>query len=159
MWLETTMVLPHRLEFLEQLAHLDPGTGIESAGRLVEQEEVGVVQEHACETKSLLHAARKAVYGCFGLLRQVGQSEYIANDADSLRWLDAIGCGEEVQVLVCSEVVVNPEKIGHVTDPSPNRVRLTDDVVPRHACNAAAWSQQGGEHFDGRSLAGSIRTE
>src|SRR5688500_3365612 len=73
--------LTHRLEFLEQLAHLDPRTRIEAACWFVEKEQVRIMQEYPGKTKTLLHTARESIHGCFRFLSQVSQREDIADNA------------------------------------------------------------------------------
>ena len=49
--------LAEPLEPLEQAAHLDPGPGVEAAGRFVEEEDLRVVEEDAGQPQSLRHSA------------------------------------------------------------------------------------------------------
>ncbi len=52
------MVLPSRLELLHGLAQLARSHGVEALGRLVEEEDGGVVQQGAGDMELLLHAGR-----------------------------------------------------------------------------------------------------
>ena len=49
--------LAEPLEPLEQAAHLDPGPGVEAAGRFVEEEDLRVVEEDAGQPQALRHSA------------------------------------------------------------------------------------------------------
>jgi hypothetical protein len=55
--LDDQIVLPIRLELLEQLADLDPRPRVEAGRRLVQQQHLRVVQEHPRDAQPLLHAA------------------------------------------------------------------------------------------------------
>ena len=72
--------LPHRLQFLQQLAHLDARPRIEPAGRLIEQQQVGIVQKHAREPEPLLHPARKPIDRRVLLSRQIRQRQHIVDE-------------------------------------------------------------------------------
>ena len=88
----------HRLQLLEQFAHLNAGARVEAARRFVEQEEIGIMQEDAGEAEALFHAAGKAINGSVGLFREVGEREDIAHDGFAAARLDSIGGGEEMQI-------------------------------------------------------------
>ena len=49
--------LAHLAQLLEQPAHLDAGPRVEAAGRLVEQQHLRLVQQHAGQAEPLRHAA------------------------------------------------------------------------------------------------------
>ncbi|MFT3686710.1 MAG: hypothetical protein QM783_17620 [Phycisphaerales bacterium] len=49
--------LAHPLELKQELAQFDAGAGIEAAGRFVKQQHGGLMQQHAGDPQSLLHAA------------------------------------------------------------------------------------------------------
>ena len=71
--------MPISLELLEQFAHFDARPRVEVAGRLVEQEHFGVVQQHAGDAQPLLHAARQAVDRRVGLVGEVGQRQHVVD--------------------------------------------------------------------------------
>ncbi len=48
--------LAHLLKFAQQLTHLDPRPRVEAAGRLVEDEHLGIVGQRARQAEALLHA-------------------------------------------------------------------------------------------------------
>ena len=52
--------LAHPVQFLEQLADLDAGPRVQAAGRLVQQQHLRIVQQHAGQAQPLLHAARQS---------------------------------------------------------------------------------------------------
>ena len=51
------IVLPRRCEFLENRHHFDACARVQAAGRLVQQQQLRVVDQHAREAEPLLHAA------------------------------------------------------------------------------------------------------
>ena len=71
---DTMIVLLILPEFLEQFAHLDAGARVEAAGRLVEQQHLRVVQQHAGQAEPLRHAARQARDQGVALVAEVDRS-------------------------------------------------------------------------------------
>jgi hypothetical protein len=59
-----------------------------------------------------------------------------------LAGVDAIRCSEKVQVFVRRQIIVTHEKVGHVARWPSHGVRLSDYVVPCHACDTAARAKQ-----------------
>ena len=71
------MVLPMLPQLLEQPAHLDAGPRIEAAGRLVEQQHLRLVQQHAGQAEALRHAARQARHQGVALVAEIDQLEHL----------------------------------------------------------------------------------
>ena len=80
MWLETRIVLPIAAQLLEQGAHLDAGARVEAAGRLVEQQHLRFVQQHAGQAEALRHAAREARDQGVALVAEVDELEHLVAD-------------------------------------------------------------------------------
>ena len=55
--------LPHPLQCLEQFADLDSRPRVETGGRFVQQQQIGIVQQHAGQCEPLFHAARQPSTG------------------------------------------------------------------------------------------------
>ena len=116
MWLRDHDRLAHLPQLLEQFAHLDAGPRVEAAGRLVEQQHLRLVQQHAGQAEPLRHAARQARDQGVALVAEVDQLEHLLALLAPVRPLDAVGGGEELQVLDHLHVVVDAEEVGHVAD-------------------------------------------
>ena len=149
----------HRLQFLEQLAHLDAGAGIEAARRFVEQQQLGIVQEHARQAEALLHPARERIDRRIGFLRQVGEREHVAHDGLAPRGFDGVGGGEEMQVFSRGQVVIHAEEIRHVADLPAHALRIACDVDPRDRHQAARGLEQRREDFDRRGFPRAVRPD
>ena len=79
MWLETRIVLPIVLEFLQQLAHLDPRARVEAARRLVQQQQFRIVHQHPRQAQALFHPARERIHLRVALVREVGQRKHVGH--------------------------------------------------------------------------------
>src|SRR6476661_6173185 len=62
-------------------------------------------------------------------------------------------------VFADGEIVVEGKALAHVADLALHRLRLTDDVVPRHGRGAAAGGEEPGEHAERRRLARAVGAE
>ena len=72
--------LAHVAQPLEQAANLDPCPRIESAGRLVEQQHLRIVQQHAGQAQPLRHAARQAGDEGVALVAQFDQFQHLVGN-------------------------------------------------------------------------------
>src|SRR5688572_28855973 len=151
--------LSHPLQFLEEFAHLDAGARIESAGWFVEQKQIGVMQEYARQPKALFHSGREAVDGGVGLFIQIGKRKDITHDTGAAGRIELIGSGEEMKILVRSEIVIDPEEVGHVANLSTNELRCMANIQARDAGATAGRFLQRSENLDGRGLARPIRSD
>ena len=76
MWLETHDRLAHGPQLFEEFAHLDAGAGVEAAGRLVQQQHLRFVEEHAGQAQPLRHAARQARDQGIALVVEIDEFEH-----------------------------------------------------------------------------------
>ena len=130
--------------------------GVQAAGRLVEDQHLGVVQEHAGQAQPLRHAAGKAGDEGLALVAQVDQVEHLVADLLPPRTLDAVGRGEELQVLDDLHVVVDAEEVGHVADDPPDLLGMRVDRVAADAGLAPGGLQERGQDPHRRRLAGTV---
>src|SRR5205823_6568850 len=108
--------LAHAGQLGEEAAHLDAGAGVQAAGGLVEQEDLGVVDEHAGDAQALLHAAGEGVNEGGFFFGEVGELEDLVDDLAPSLPGDLEGGGEELEVLIHRQVVVDAEEVGHIAD-------------------------------------------
>ena len=148
--------LAHLAELLEQAADLDPRARVQAAGRLVEDQHLGVVQEHAGQAQPLRHAAGKAGDEGLALVAQVDQVEHLVADLLPPRTLDAVGRGEKLQVLDDLHVVIDAEEVGHVADDPPDFLGMRVDRVAADARLAPGRLQERGQDPHRRRLAGTV---
>ena len=74
---DTMIVLFILPELLDEFAHLDAGPRVEAAGRLVEQQHLRLVQQHAGQAEALRHAAAEARHQRVALVAQVHVVEHL----------------------------------------------------------------------------------
>jgi hypothetical protein len=120
--------LAHLSQFFQKGFDLDSSPRIQTAGRLIEDQNRWIVHERLCQTKPLLHAARKTIDVIISFVRQIQQFEHVSDDFFPLGAPDLISHGKEVQKLPNLHAVVHTKVIGHITDASPNIHRLLIDA-------------------------------
>src|SRR5262249_56566131 len=67
--------------------------------------------------------------------------------------------GDEVEVLLNGEVLVEGEALGHVAHPAANALRVLADVEPEAGALAGVRGQEAAEHPEGGGLPAAIRAE
>jgi len=65
--------LAHVFEFFEEFTYFDACARVETARRLVQKQQLRVVQKHAGQSQPLLHPAREGIHRRVPLLREVRQ--------------------------------------------------------------------------------------
>ena len=150
---EIRMVLPIRLQLLEQLADLDAGPRVQPAGRLVQQQHLRVVQQHARQADSRCFMPRDSRRPARPLVRQVGQLQHVGHLGAALLAVDVVRRREELQVLLDDHVLVRAEEVRHVADQRADLAALVAHHVIADPRLAPGRLEQGGQDADGRGLA------
>ncbi len=70
-----------------------------------------------------------------------------------------VDAGDEVEVLVDRQILVQAEALRHVADLAADRVRLAEDVVAEAGPRAVVGLEQAAQHADGRGLAAAVGAE
>ena len=92
-----------------QSAHLDRSLRVQSAGRLVEDQQVGVLQQRGGDAKSLLHAGR---VGLEFVLGAVGHVNLLEHRLDP-RLAHGRVAGHDAQVVPPGEVGIEGRRLHH----------------------------------------------
>ena len=156
MWLLMRIVLPERAELAEQLAQLDAGPRVEARRRLVEEQDLGIVDEGVGEAQPLLHAARQGLDVLVALVAEVDELEEVADHPSPPGGRDPVAAGEEVEVLPDLHVVVDPEDVRHEAEDAPDLVGVPGDGEAGDLGLAARRPQQRGEDAQRGRLAGAV---
>lgn len=125
---------------------------VKAAGRLVEQEHRGVMDEHAGEPEALLHAAAEGADDGAAFFGEADEFEHVVDGFLTLLGRDAVAGTEEVEVLGDFHVLVHPEEVGHVADHMADGIGVFDDVMAEDAGGAGSrgrgrWRGCGGWWF------------
>ncbi len=114
------------------------------------------MQQGAGQAEPLRHAPREAGHQRVALVGQVDQLEDLLADLPPRRPLDAVGRGEELEVLDHLHVVVDAEEVGHVPDHAADLLRPGVDRVAADRRLAPRGVQERGEDPHRRRLAGAV---
>ena len=139
--------------------HLVAAARVEAGGRLVEEEQVGRVEDAGGDVEAPPHAARVVLDLLAG---RVGQPEGVEQlrgplAARPLRWPSSRP--SSTRFSRAGEVLVDRGVLAGEAHPAAHRVGLAHHVVAEDAGLAAVGPQQGGEHPHGGGLAGAVRAE
>ncbi len=137
---------------------------IDADGRLVEDQDVGVVDQRGGDVEAPLHAAaegRRLVLGA------IGQADQLQRRVDALaqqRAGEAVERAEQLQVGGGAEVLVDRELLRHDADAALGARAVLGQLAGAHAPladedPAAVGGDQAAEHRHRRRLAGAVRPE
>jgi hypothetical protein len=117
------------------------------------------MQQHAGQPEALGHAAAEAGDEGFALVAEVDQLQHFVADFAAGLALDAVGRGEELQVLDDLHVVVHAEEVGHVADDPADFFRLGIDRIAADVGLAPGGVQQRRQNAHRGGLAGAVGTD
>ena len=132
---------------------------IEGGRRLVEEEDVGIVQERPGEREALLHPAAEAAHA---VVATVGKAEGFEQARDLVVQPPAchtVETAEECEVLGGTEALVQGGRLGQDACPAANADAVDRRVHPEHLDLAGVTAKHAVEQPDGRRLAGAVVTE
>ena len=143
-------------ERADHVAELEHARGVEPVRRLVEHEQLGVVEQGARDAEALAHAER---VGLDLVVRALAQRDALEHRRDARARLAAVVRGPHVEVAAAAQVRVEARLLDDAADA---RERLAD--VLRHLAAAqvdaaAARLREAEHHADQRRLAAAVRPE
>ena len=146
-----------RREPVDLVPELAPGLRVDASGRLVEKEEPRLVHDAGGEREALLPAARQLPSE---LMAARGEAEIGEGLRDRLpARLEIVEAGDEEEILLDRQVLVEREPLRHVADLLLDAAALADDVIAEHGSLARVRSEKPADHADGRRLARAVGPE
>ncbi len=146
-------------EAAEDGTHFDAGAGVEAGEGFVEEEDLWLVQEDAGEAETLRLAAAEGVGISVALKIEIDEVELFVADLPTLGAVDAVGGGEEFEVLDNLHVVINAEEIGHVADEAADFLGVAIDRVAADIGLAVSRVEQRGQDFHRGRFARAVGTD
>ena len=148
--------LLHLAELLEQVANFDAGARVKSAGGFVEQQHLRLVQQHASEADALRLSARQLIDHRVSFECHVNEFEFVLADLSASGAVDAIGGGEEFEVLDDGHVVVHAEEVGHEANQATDFLRVGVDRLAADVRLAVIRREQRRQHAHRCGLARTV---
>ena len=152
---KTLNYLPYLLarQEADQLKHFDPPLGVEAIGGLVEEQQVGVMDEGLRQIDFLHHAGGIRFKLAVALVTDPHQVQYLVGA------LHGVGARHPCELagiryhLHRLEILDQALVLGHVTNASPDGQTFTGDVMAENGAAAATGADQPDERPDQRTLA------
>ena len=151
----------HRLAALRQRADevldLAASDRVESRGRFVEDDEVGIVDEGLREPDAALHALGELAHGARPRVAEADHLDELLRALLPVTGVEREEVAEEIERLARAEIAVEVALLGQVAD-----ARLGLHVARRFAEDgdlALGRVEQAEQHLDGRGFAGTVRPE
>ena len=134
---------------LDEPPHLDPAPGVETGGRLVEDEDRRVGHEAGAEVEAAPHAARVGLHLAVG---GTGEREAL-QDLVGPAAAQVVEASDQLEVLAAGEGLVHRRVLAGEADDGPDGVGVTDDVQAGDAGGALVGQEERGEDADQGRLA------
>ncbi len=136
-----------------------PTLGVEAGGGLVQEEDLGVVDEGGGQVEAALHPSRIGVDLAVDGRADVDQGEDLGHPGQPLVAPESVEPGLEVEELPARLAVVEGRVLEGHADLEADELGLSGHVVAGHEAAAARRPQQGAEHPDQGRLAGPVRAQ
>jgi len=133
--------------------------GVQSGGRLVEQDDRRAADEARGEVQPSAHAARVDGGAAVGGLGELEALQQLARAGSRLGARQPVQPADHLQVLAAGELAVDRRELAGQADLAPHREGLPDHVVAEHAGLARRRLEQRGEDADQRGLARPVGPE
>ena len=143
----------------EQIEDLGDAERVDRGRRLIEDQNVGILDERIGDAEALEHAARVGVGAVVGARRQADLLEDLVDRVVRLDPRDAVQRRGEPQVLATREVAVEADRVGEVPDTALDFERTASRIEPDHPRLAFRRLGEAEEHQDGGRLAGAVLAE
>ena len=135
-----------------------PRERVGPAGRLIEEQDARLVQQRRRHGEALLEAARQ-IGGRARGLRELELAQCPVDTRAPCRPAQAVGAGEELQVLPRAERAVQRELLRHITELRARGIAGGSEVHPADAQHPRARGEQSAEHAKRGGLARPVRPE
>ena len=132
---------------------------IQADGRLVDDQQLRIIEQGLGDADALAHAARKPAEPAIG---DIGKADHVQAFLDACRHRprgQALHRREKGEELPRRQGFIDAEVLRQVAQFRTQRIRLAGDVLttPEHASSGGA--RQGGQHAHQARLAGAIRAQ
>ncbi len=158
-WVVTSIVRPVARNRWSSSQTLARSSGSMPGGRLVEEQQGGIVDERARELEPALHAAGQAPGSPAADVPQVEQLEDLAGPASAAREHHPEQRPHEVDVLADRQIRVERERLGHVAEPLAGLAPEPARLLAQHPDRARCRGQGTREKPDRRRLARPRRSD
>ncbi len=146
-------------QMVDALPELAPRQRIDAGGRLIEKQNGRLMHQRTSQREPLLVAQRQFHGLGIGILAQVELIKGPGQPLFAPCAAQAIGRGEKIQVLPCSEIAVERKFLRHIADALARVCAGRAQIGARNAQRAGRRWQQAAEHAKSRALARAIGTE
>ncbi len=144
-------------EGVDLVPEVAPRLGVHAGGGLVQQQEARLVQHRGRERQPLLPAAGQRTRGLFPARFQPQLRQRLRHPPRAVA--HAVDAGDEEQVLLDGQVLVEREPLRHVAGEALDLAGPRADVEAEAGALAAVGRQQPAQHPHGGGLAGAVGAE
>ncbi len=130
--------------------------GVESRGRLIDDQEFGIVEQGLRNPDALLHATRVRGQLAVGLLLQIDNREHLIDAPIEKRARQSFHRGQVAQELASRELGIDTKILGQIAQNLPQHLAVGAGILPVPADAPLSWLQQGCDHAHQARLARAV---
>ena len=143
-------------EPLDEMADLDDLLGIEADGGLVENDDLGIMDQGLGQADALLITARKALDQVVALILNIGLDHSVLDARAALFRGNVFDASHEIEIGGNRHIQIQRRIFGQIPDALADLERVVEDIEARDLRAAAGSGQKAGQDTHGGGLAGAI---
>ena len=144
---------------VDQFPKLPSCGGVDSSGRLVEENDLRLVENRHRKGQFLFPSQRQGAYQCVTFLFEAERMEQRVGFGGDFVRFHAVNTAEQTDILPHLQVFVKREFLAHIADVALDLFAFARDVVAGHESFARARFAQAAKHPHRGGLAGSVSAE
>ncbi len=152
--------LAHAYQILDDGANGSGAHRVDANGGLIEEDQIGVVQEHPRQVQALLHPIGIGLHAIVFPPGQAHQLQQLRDAPAGILRIEAVQLGKITQVIQAAQAGIQaPAAPKGEANPMAHLARVFDQVHAEDAGLPAGGEQQCGKHFDRGGFAGAVRAD
>ena len=144
---------------LDQLSNLNDLSGIQSYGGLIQDEDLGLMDERLGQSHSLLVSLGKMLDQALALLLQSAARFDLQEARTDRGSIDALDAGHKSKIGIDSHRFVEGRILGQIAHSSLHLQRLLEDIKASHNCPSLRGGKESSQDAHGGSFPGPIGTQ
>ena len=144
---------------VKRLPEIDPRPGIEPGGRLVEQEQLGAMEQALGDLDPPLQAAGKCLDQLAGAIAQIEFKQEMIDPRPQRRARQAVEAPLMGEVFAHLQFLVEARRLENHPEPAAQRARVAPEIEPENAGRTACWPNESGKNAEERRLASAVGSE
>src|SRR3990172_3733259 len=143
-------------QIIDRLPKMAAGNGIDAAGRLIEKNDLGIMDDGTGKRQALFPAQGHFAGELVPLLVESVLLQYCFCFRLNIALVHTVNTGVKLQIFMNGKILIQGKLLRHIADDGLDLVRLFINIKSFDRRLARRWQQQAAKHSDGGRFAGTV---